>query len=118
MKQDSVNKIIIDVKGRSLGRAASEVAVVLRGKNKASFEPRIRPTHTVSIVNVKDLKIFPSKFRTNTYTRYSGYPSGLKSETLGTVFAKDPREAFRRAVYGMLPKNRSRKFIIRNLKFE
>lgn len=117
---DKLNRtqIELDVAGKSLGRAASEAAILLRGKNRVDFEPQIRPVHKVKIINVRDLKIFPSKFRTKVYTRYSGYPSGLREKTLGTMFAKNPREAFRLAVWGMLPKNRSRKFIINNLKFE
>ncbi len=117
-KQDILNQILLDVKGKSLGRAASAAAILLRGKGKSSFEPHIRPTHSVVIQNVGDLKIFPGKFNTKTYTRYSGYPSGLRTSTLGDVFMKNPKEVFRRAVWGMLPKNRSRKFIINNLKFD
>lgn len=114
----SIADLTLDVKNRSLGRAASEVAVLLRGKNRPDFEPRIRPSHKVKILNVAGLKIHPTKLRTKTYTRYSGYPGGLHKENLGDLFRKNPREVFRRAVWGMLPKNRSRKHIIKNLKFE
>lgn len=108
----------MDVKGKSLGRAASEAAVLLRGKNRPDFEPRIRPAHAVTILNVRELKIHPTKFRTRIYTRYSGYPGGLWKQSLGDLFQKNPKEVFRRAVWGMLPKNRSRKHIIKNLAFE
>ena len=110
--------LTLDVKGQSLGRAAAAAVILLRGKNLVSFEPRVRPSHKLHIVNVKELKIHPTKFRTKSYTRYSGYPSGLKYETLGRLFERNPKEVFRRAVWGMLPKNRSREFIIKNLKFE
>ena len=108
----------MDVKGKSLGRAASEAAVLLRGKNLPDFEPRIRPTHTLTVKNIKELDIHPTKFRTKFYKNYSGYPGGLKEISLKELWAKNPSEIFRRAVWGMLPKNRSRKHIIKNLKFE
>ena len=111
-------KIIFDVKGKSLGRAASQAVLLLRGKNRPDFEPRIRPSHEVAIKNVLELGIHPAKMRTKVYTRYSGYPGGLKEITLEKLWAKNPKEVFRKAVWGMLPKNRSRKHIIKNLKFE
>ena len=110
--------IVLDVKGKSLGRAASEAAVLLRGKNRADFEHRIRPEHTLTVKHVKELNIHPTKFRTSTYKNYSGYPGGLKEVLLKELWAKSPREVFKRAVWGMLPKNKSRKHIIKNLKFE
>lgn len=109
---------ILDVKGKSLGRAASAAAILLRGKNLPTFEPRVRPSHKLIIQNVKELNIHPTKFRTKVYTDYSGYPGGLKKIGLKELWAKSPREIFKRAVWGMLPKNRSRKHIIKNLKFE
>ncbi|MBI2024329.1 50S ribosomal protein L13 [Candidatus Giovannonibacteria bacterium] len=111
-------EITLDVKGKSLGRAASEAAVLLRGKNLPDFEPRIRPTRHLTIKNVKGLSIHPTKFRTKVYKDYSGYPGGLKERSLKELWQKNPREVFKRAVWGMLPKNRSRKHIISNLKFE
>jgi len=110
--------ITLDVKGKSLGRAASEAAVLIRGKNLPDFEPRVRPTHTLTIKNVKELNIHPTKFRTKTYKRYSGYPGGLKVIGLKEMWEKNPREVFKIAVFGMLPKNLSRKHVIKNLKFE
>src|SRR3989344_3018492 len=113
-----MENVILDVKGKSLGRAASAAAIMLRGKNLPSFEPRIRPSHKLTIKNVKELNIHPTKFRTKAYADYSGSPGGLKHLGLRELCAKRPREVFRRAVWGMLPKNRSRKHIIKNLKFE
>ena len=114
----SIPNLTLDVKGKSLGRAASEAAILLRGKNRPDFEPRIRPSHQLKVLNVAGLKIHPTKLRIKTYTRYSGYPGGLRKQNLGDLFQKNPREVFKRAVWGMLPKNRSRKHIIMNLKFE
>ncbi|MBI2610022.1 50S ribosomal protein L13 [Candidatus Giovannonibacteria bacterium] len=110
--------LTVDVKGKILGRAASEVAILLRGKNRADFEPRIRPTHKVKIENVDKLKVSGNKFREKIYMRYSGFPSGLRRLTMEEVFMKNPEEIFKRAVWGMLPNNKSRKFIIRNLIFK
>ena len=118
MAELGIKEIKVDVKGKSLGRAASEVAIILRGKNKASFEPNIRPKIKVVIVNVGELKIFQLKLKSKVYTRYSGFPSGLRYKTLGEMLKKDPKEAFRLAVWGMLPKNRSRSYFIKNLSFE
>ena len=108
----------LDVKGRSLGRAASEAAILLRGKNSPDFEPRIRPTHILTIINVRELSIHPTKFKTKAYKGYSGYPGGLKEISLRDLWAKNPKEVFKLAVYGMLPKNKSRQHIIKNLKFD
>ena len=110
--------VILDVKGKSLGRAASEAAVMLRGKNLASFEPRIRPSHKLNVKNIEELNIHPTKFKTKFYKNYSGYPGGLKEVSFKELWAKNPKEVFKRAVWGMLPKNRSRKHIIKNLRFE
>ncbi|MEK9166638.1 MAG: uL13 family ribosomal protein [Patescibacteria group bacterium] len=110
--------IELNVKGKSLGRAAGEAAILLRGKNRPDFEPRIRPTHQVRVLHVGELNIFPRKLDTKIYTRYSGYPSGLKVIKLRDLLKKSPEEVFRKAVWGMLPKNRSRKFIIKNLAFK
>ena len=110
--------VALDVAGEPLGRVASKVAILLRGKNRPDFEPRVRPAHKVVISNVKDVKIHPRKLRSKVYTRYSGYPGGLKKIPLDTLFEKNPKEVFRKAVWGMLPKNRSRKHIIKNLVFK
>ena len=111
-------EITFDVKGKSLGRAAAQAAILLRGKNRPDFEPRVRPIHKVAITHVGELNIFPRKLETKTYTRYSGYPSGLRTIRLKELLQKSPREVFTKAVWGMLPKNRSRKFIIKNLTFK
>jgi len=119
MKQNAkVREITIDLKGKSLGRAASETAVILRGKDLPDFEPSKLPETRVLILNLKELRIHPTKFRTKTYRRYSGYPSGLHSLTLKELWQKNPKEVFRHALWGMLPKNRLRKHIMKNLKFE
>lgn len=107
---------IIDAKGKILGRLAVEVAVILRGKNKATFLPRLTPQEIVKVTNVGLIKFTGKKLGQKLYRHHSGYPGGLKEESLEKLFARDPREVLKRAVYGMLPKNRTRDKIIKNLK--
>ena len=109
--------VSIDVAGLSVGRAATQIAVMLRGKNHASFERHIPANVTVEVKNADKVKIFSGKLTGTVYTRYSGYPGGLKTERLGEVFSKDPKEVLRRAVWGMLPKNKLRRIFIKRLKF-
>lgn len=106
----------IDAAGKILGRLATEAAVLLRGKNKPGFLPHITPENQVMIFNTDKLRVSGKKMKQKSYFRHSGYPGGLKEESLAKLFARDSREVVRRAVYGMLPKNRTRDKIIKNLK--
>jgi len=106
----------IDAKGKILGRLAVEAAVLLRAKNTATFLPRITPQNIVKVINTDLMKFTGKKLKQKTYYRHSGYPGGLREETLEKLFARNSREVLRLAVYGMLPKNRTRDKIIRNLK--
>lgn len=101
-----------------MGRAASEAALILRGKNSASFEPNVVPKNRVKIINVTEAKFTGNKTKNKTYEKYSGYPGGLKTLTLKEFFKKNPQECFRKAVERMLPKNKLRKQLIKNLTFE
>jgi len=109
---------ILDVEGKSLGRAASEAAVILRGKGDPHFAPNIVPDIKLKILNVSQLNIRESKKEGKFYKRYSGYPSGLKETRMKEVWEKDSREVFKRAVWGMLPKNKLRSRFIKNLVIE
>ncbi|MBI2627938.1 MAG: 50S ribosomal protein L13 [Candidatus Niyogibacteria bacterium] len=108
----------IDVKGKSLGRAASEAAAILRGKNRPDFVPHLAPKIKLKILNVNGINIKEAKKEKKFYKRYSGYPSGLKEIKMKDVLVKDSREVFRKAVWGMLPKNKLRSEMIKNLLFE
>ncbi|MFC1757033.1 50S ribosomal protein L13 [Patescibacteria group bacterium] len=108
----------IDVKDRILGRAATEVASLLRGKNSTDFKPNIVPLVQVKIVNVDKIKVSGNKMKQKTYSSYSGYPGGLKKTPMEKVFSKDPRKVFQKAVKGMLPKNRLQKVFMKNLMFD
>lgn len=109
----------IDAKGKSIGRVASEVAHVLMGKHTPSFEKHLVAEVSVKIVNGGLLTISLKKASQKLYTRYSGYPGGLKKETLARVMGKKGyKEVLRKAVYGMLPGNRLRAKRMKNLIIE
>lgn len=118
MKKNSVEKkeYQIDAAGKILGRLAVQVAVWLRGKDLANFLPYLTPSNTVVVFNTDRIKVTGQKMKQKIYHRHSGYPGGLKSESLDKLLARDSREVVRLAVYGMLPKNRTRDKTIRNLK--
>jgi len=96
----------IDAAGKSLGRVASEAAKALMGKTTASYTPHIRSTVKVVVSNAGKLRITEKKRLQKIYTRYSGYPGGLKKESLGSLAGRlGNGEALRKAVKGMLPRN-------------
>lgn len=106
----------IDATGKKIGRVAGEAAVILMGKNKTSFRRNVVSGEKVSILNAGKLSVSAKKKDGKTYRRYSGYPGGLKEETLGEMVEKKGyREALRKAVYGMLPGNRLRPRMMKNL---
>ena len=108
----------IDAKDKVLGRLATKVAVFLRGKNKPDFVPYKDMGDFVLVKNVKKIKITGKKIDQKKYYRHSGYPGGFKEVPLKKIFEKRPEEVFKRAVYGMLPKNKLRPRQIKRLKFE
>jgi len=107
----------IDANGKVLGRLASQIAVLLRGRDKASFAPNIDAQVFVEISNVEKIKVTGKKMEDKNYFHYSGYPGGIKSESLKGKMAKDPSFALRNAVYHMLPANKMRDKLITRLKF-
>ena len=106
----------IDATDRPLGRLATEVAMVLRGKNKATFEPHIDAGDFVEVENCKKIKFTGKKLDQKEYIWHSNYPGGLKRRKARDVFEKDPGEVLKRAVIGMLPKNKLRDQMIKRLK--
>ena len=95
---------LLDAKDQVLGRLAAHAAVLLRGKHKPVFTPHADCGDTVVIVNAEKIKVTGTKMQTKIYQRYSGYPGGLKEESLERLMNRRPAEALRRAVVGMLPK--------------
>lgn len=113
------NEHVIDAKGRILGRIASETAVWLRGKNSTSFTKNLVPTVKVKIVNASKVRVSPKKMTDNYHKTYSGYPGGLKKETWeATAEKKGKKELIRLAVFRMLPGNKLRPAIMKNLTIE
>jgi len=106
----------LDATNKSLGRLASEAAIILRGKNKPDFLPYVKPTQKVIIVNAGLVKITGLKEEQKKYTRHSGYPGGLKTNTLADLRTKfGIGRVIEKAIYGMLPSNRLRALMMKNL---
>ncbi len=105
----------IDATGQSVGRLASKIAMILRGKHKPSFVPNIDSGDFVTIINAKQVKFTGSKLVQKDYFHHTMYPGGLRRTPMKKIFDKDPGEVIRRAVYGMLPKNRLRDDMMKRL---
>ena len=95
---------VIDAEGAVLGRIATEAAHLLRGKHKPTWAPHFDGGDHVVVVNASALAIGPRKLADKTYYRHSGYPGGIRSESLAHLLARDPERVVRLAVRGMLPK--------------
>jgi len=106
----------IDASGKVLGRLAAEIAVLLRGKNKPDFSPHIDAGDTVVVINTSKIKITGKKAEQKKYYRHSGYVGGIKEISYKEFFKKNPNQVLKRAVYGMLPKNKLRAKMIKRLK--
>ena len=105
----------IDATGQSLGRLATEVAMTLSGKTKPTYQPHIDGGDFVEVTNANKIKITGKKLDQKKYIWHSNFPGGLKSKKMGDVFAKNPGEVLKRAVMGMLPKNKLRDAMIKRL---
>lgn len=115
-KEDLVQKWqVIDAKGRVLGRVSSEIASLLTGKNNPRYATHINVGGKVVVINAELVEVTGNKLLEKKYHRHTGYPGGIKSETLEKLLARRPEEAIRRAVSGMLPKNKLRKERLANL---
>jgi large subunit ribosomal protein L13 len=107
---------VVDADGLVLGRMASEVARVLRGKHKPSFTPHLDTGDHVVIVNADKVVLTADKAERKTVYRHSGYPGGLKAETFAHLLERRPEEAVRRTIRGMLPKTRLGRQMLTKLK--
>jgi len=106
----------IDAKEKSIGRIASQAAVFLMGKNTTSYKKHMAPSVKVHIVNASKAKVNPKRLDDKIYKSFSGYPGGLKEKPMGEVIAKKGySELFRIAVKGMLPANKLRSIMMKNL---
>jgi len=107
---------IVDAKGQTLGRLATEIAVVLRGKNKPIFVPHVDCGDFVIVINAKEIQVTGNKLEDKKYYSHSGYNSGLKVMPLKKLLETKPTEAIKKAVSGMLPKNKMRDVYLDKLK--
>ena len=106
---------VVNAEGKTLGRLATQVAIVLRGKHKPIFTPHVDTGDHVIVVNAEKVHLTGDKVRQKTYYRHSGYPGGLKSETVKDVLARKPSAILERAIKGMLPKTPLGKQMARKL---
>ena len=113
----TVNKewVVIDATDLALGRLASRVALILRGKNKPYFTPHIDCGDNVIILNADKVRLTGNKMTERKYVRHTGYPGGQRFSTPKEILAKKPTELVRMAVKGMLPKNRLGSKLLNNL---
>ncbi len=97
---------LVDAEARTLGRLATQIADLLRGKGKPQYTPHIDTGDFVVVVNAEKVHVTGKKLEQKIYYRHSGYPGGLRQRTLAEQLERRPEEVLRRAVKGMLPKNR------------
>lgn len=115
VKTQKTEEKIIDATGQILGRLASRAAYELAGKRKAGFHPAKRNPTPIKIINASKVKTTGQKMKQKVYRRYTGYPSGIKEMTFEEKMKKDPASVIRKAVWGMLAKNKSRKHVMKYL---
>ncbi len=108
--------VIIDAEGEIVGRLASQIAKILRGKNKPSFTPHVDCGDNVIVINAEKVRMTGKKMTDKVYVRHTGYPGGQRFATPATQLARKPEFVIQHAVKGMLPKNRLGSAIMKNLK--
>jgi len=118
IKTEDANRkwYLVDAKDQVLGRLASRIARVIRGKNKPIFTPNFDTGDFVVVINARQVKVTGKRELLKTYTHHSMYPGGLKVKSFEELMAKKPEFVIENAVHGMLPKNRLGKKLIKKLK--
>jgi large subunit ribosomal protein L13 len=117
-KPEEVNRdwYLVDVENQVLGRIATTIANVLRGKNKPTFTPSVDTGDFVIVVNAAKIALTGNKLADKTYYSHSGYPGGIKAITAGKLLEKKPEDLIKHAVKGMLPKNKLARHMLNKLK--
>ncbi len=105
----------IDATNMTLGRLASAIAVMLRGKDRATYNPASLPSVKVTVTNASKIRFSGKKLEQKKYYRFSGYPGGLRTKGLDELFAQNPERVVRFAVLHMLPDNKLKKKFIKGL---
>jgi large subunit ribosomal protein L13 len=123
MKTFQANKLdrerdwyVVDAEGKTLGRLATQIADLLRGKRKPTYTPHVDVGDFVIVVNAEKVRVTGNKLEAKRYWRHSGYAGGIRSRTLGDMLERRPEEVMRKAVKGMLPRNRLARRQITKLK--
>ena len=98
--------LLVDARGKTLGRLATQIADMLRGKRKPTYTPHVDVGDFVVVINAEKIAVTGDKLHKKMYYRHSGYPGGLKQRTLREQLERRPTEVIRKAVKGMLPKNK------------
>ncbi|RLE10843.1 50S ribosomal protein L13 [Candidatus Aerophobetes bacterium] len=107
---------LVDAEGKVLGRLASKIARILSGKNKPIYTPHLDVGDFVVVINAEKVRVTGGKEKKKIYYHHSGYPGGLKSWTYEELLKKDPSRIIRKAVQGMLPKNKLGRRMLKKLK--
>ena len=107
---------VIDAEGQTLGRLATEIARILRGKNKPQYTPHVDVGDFVVVINADRVAVTGKKAEQKVYRRHSGYPGGMKETSYERMMESKPTEILRKAVYGMMPKTRLARQQFRKLK--
>ena len=107
---------VVDLEGKVLGRAAAEIARVLRGKHKAIYSPSVDTGDFVVVLNADKVKLTGNKLAAKMYYRHSGYPGGLRSQRAAKMLDHKPEDLLRKAVKGMLPRNKLGRDMFRKMK--
>ena len=107
--------VLIDAENQTLGRLASKVAILLRGKHKPNFTPHVDCGDNVVVINAEKVQLSGNKWTDKTYIRHTGYPGGQRSLSATELYAKDPARLVEKSVKGMLPKNKLGAELFRNL---
>jgi len=97
---------VVDAEGKTLGRLATQLADALRGKRKPEYTPHCDTGDFVVVINAEKIRVTGNKVNDKLYHRHSGYPGGLRTRTLGEMLERRPEDVIRKAVKGMLPRNR------------
>ena len=108
--------VVVDAEGQVLGRLASKVAKILRGKNKPSYTPHVDCGDNVIVINAEKVILTGKKLTDKEYVRHSGYPGGQTFQSAEDILKKYPERLVEKAVRGMLPKNRLGRELFRNLR--
>ncbi|MCB0475006.1 MAG: 50S ribosomal protein L13 [Flavobacteriaceae bacterium] len=115
--KETANKewVLVDADGQTLGRLASKVAMLIRGKYKTNYTPHTDCGDNVVIINAEKINLTGNKWNDKTYVRHTGYPGGQRTLTATELFQRDPARIVEKAVRGMLPKNKLGNALFKNL---